>query len=176
MIDPFIHGKNAKVSPPQLLILISVRNGKRYGYEILKDIREMFGGMWNPRTGVIYPAVKKLRDNGYLTSEMTDGKEHYGLSESGKEVLVSVLSRLGAMSAVFERFKAITKDVMNELDIDPISADELRGAVTDEGTDDELRRLMDMRAHFETGLIRINEAIESIIMKKEVQPTDDPDE
>jgi len=159
MIDPFIHGKNAKVSPPQLLILMSVRNEKRYGYEILKDLREMFGGMWDPKTGVIYPAVKKLRDNGYLTSEIVDGKEHYGLSDSGREVLVSVLSRLGAMSAVFERFKAITKSVIDELGIDPMSSDELH-TMSAEGRDDKLRRLMEMRAHFETGLIRINEAIE----------------
>jgi len=166
MIDPFMHGKNAKVSPPQLLILMSVRNGKRYGYEILKDLREMFGGMWEPKTGVIYPAVKKLRDNGYLTSEIVDGKEHYGLSDSGKEVLISVLSRLGAMSAVFERFKAVTEDAMNELGIDPLSADELYGSDDGSGIDERIRRLMDMRTHFETGLIRVNETIENMIMQK----------
>jgi len=165
MIDPFMHGKNAKVSPPQLLILISVRNGRRYGYEILKDLREMFGGMWEPKTGVIYPAVKKLRDHGYLTSEVVNGKEHYGLSDSGKEVLVSVLSRLGAMSAVFERFKAVTEDVMDELGIDPLSADELYLG-NGPGRDDDLRRLMDMRTHLETGLIRVNETIENMIMQK----------
>ncbi|MCL2890687.1 MAG: PadR family transcriptional regulator [Methanomassiliicoccaceae archaeon] len=164
MIDPFMHGKNAKVSPPQLLILISVRNGKRYGYEILKDLREMFGGMWEPKTGVIYPAVKKLRDHGYLTSEIVDGKEHYGLSGSGKDVLISVLSRLGAMSAVFERFRTITGDVMNELGIDPLPADELNASVHDLGRDEKIRRLMDMRTHLETGLIRVNETIENMIM------------
>jgi len=160
-----MHGKNAKVSPPQLLILISVRNGRRYGYEILKDLREMFGGMWEPKTGVIYPAVKKLRDHGYLTSEIVDGKEHYGLSDSGKEVLISVLSRLGAMSAVFERFKAVTEDVMDELGIDPLSADELYSG-NGSGKDDYLRHLMDIRTHLETGLIRVNETIENMIIQK----------
>jgi len=176
MIDPFIHGTNAKVSPLQLLILTSVRNEKRYGYEILKDLREIFDGVWDPKTGVIYPAVKKLRDNGYLTSEIAGGKEHYGLSESGKEVLISVLSRLGAMAAVYERFKAVAENVMDELGIDALSADELYDAVNGTGRDDKLRRLMDMRSHYEIGLIRTNETIEKIIMRKEEQATDDPDE
>ena len=146
-----------KVSPPQLLILITVRNEKKYGYEILKDLRDSFDGVWEPKTGAIYPAIKKLQENGLLVSEMVGDKEHYGLSDAGKDFLIQALPELGTMVALSTRFTAIVEDARKELGLDA-------SVKTVFGTDKEglLRHLKDVREHLESHLVSIDEAIEKM--------------
>jgi len=158
MFGPFIHGTHLKVSPPQLLILITVRNGKKYGYEILKDLRDSFEGVWEPKTGAIYPAIKKLQENGFLVSEMVGDKEHYALSESGRDLLVHTLPRLGAMVTLSARFMKVVEDARNELGLDTVPVETLY----DTDKDDQLQRLRDMRKSLESSLMRVNETIDTI--------------
>ena len=156
MIGPFIYGTDTKISPLQLLILISVRSEKRYGYEILKGLRDIFKGVWYPKTGVIYPAVKKLKEGELLISEIADDKEYYSLSEKGIKLLIRVLPKLGAMAVVSARFTALTEAAMRDMGLDAPSATDVCCDSNEENT----RHLMDLRSHLEHSLTVINEAID----------------
>jgi len=158
MFDPFVHGVNFKVSHPQFLILLSVRNEKKYGYEILKDLDDSFEGLWEPKTGTIYPAIKKLQENGLLVSEMVDDKEHYRLSGTGREFLIQVLPGLGRMVALSAKVTAMVETARKEFGLEALSFETICGP----DKEDKLRILEDMREHLESGLIKINEAIEKI--------------
>jgi len=158
MIALPIYGRDGRISPPQMLILISVRNARKYGYEIIKDIKNLFEGVWEPKTGAIYPAIKKLQDGGYLISETVKDKEYYSLSDDGRKLLMEVLPKFGAMAPISSRFMALIEQIMGEFGLEAGSLDDVREPTKEE----KLKRLMKMRTRLESGLTRVNEAIESI--------------
>ncbi len=77
----------AKLTPIQLLILIQLLETSKYGYEILRGLRDAFRGAWEPKTGTIYPTLKALENKGYVTKKVKDEKTHYSLSKQGREKL-----------------------------------------------------------------------------------------
>lgn len=98
------------VSPLQLLILLQLNEGEKYGYEILKVLREEFEGVWELRTGTFYPALRSLETRGFLETNLRDDTEFYSLTEKGK----TLLERLGKhfeleYKFVDRYFKAIVK-------------------------------------------------------------------
>jgi DNA-binding PadR family transcriptional regulator len=98
--------KGNRISPSQFLMLVLLRKGPMYGYEVLKRLREEFSGLWEPQTGAVYPALKKLAEHGLLRSEEREGKEYYGLSPEGRqwvgERLASMSSEVLFMSRYFQ--------------------------------------------------------------------------
>lgn len=83
-----------QVSHLQFLMLLQLENGPKYGYEMLKDIREHFSGIWEPKTGTIYPALKRLEARGFVKTEMKEDMEFYELTEQGSELLMQIGERL----------------------------------------------------------------------------------
>ena len=74
-----------------LLILKSIKEGKRYGYQIKKGL-EAFG---NPSESTVYETLKKLEKGGYIKGRwITDGKrlkKEYEITEKGEELLERLL-------------------------------------------------------------------------------------
>ena len=79
--------RRGRVSPLQFLMLLQLKEGPKYGYEILKALREQFKDVWEPKTGTVYPALRSLEARGFVETEVRDGKEFYGLTESGDGLL-----------------------------------------------------------------------------------------
>lgn len=75
------------ISPIQFLILLQLRKQPMYGYEILKALREQFADIWEPKTGTIYPALRRLETRGFVQTKLKEDKEFYSLTEKGKEIL-----------------------------------------------------------------------------------------
>ena len=71
------------VSPLQVLLLIQLDSGPKYGYEMLKNIQEEFQKIWEPKTGSIYPALKSLEKKGLVTTNEMDGTDFYEITENG---------------------------------------------------------------------------------------------
>ena len=68
---------NMDVSPLQVLLLIQLDGGPRYGYEVLKSLKEEFEGIWEPKTGTVYPALKSLERKGYVETLEKEGSDFY---------------------------------------------------------------------------------------------------
>jgi len=77
----------SKLTPIQLLILIQLLESPKYGYEILRNLREGFKGSWEPKTGTIYPSLQALEKKKVIESIVSDGVTHYQLSVMGRAIL-----------------------------------------------------------------------------------------
>jgi DNA-binding PadR family transcriptional regulator len=71
------------------LVMLHLIDAKpRHGYELIKAIEEMVGGVYTPSPGTVYPALTMLEDQGYVTVEAGEGnKKLYSITEAGKAYL-----------------------------------------------------------------------------------------
>jgi DNA-binding PadR family transcriptional regulator len=79
------------VSPLQLLLLIQLENGSKYGYEMLKNLKDEFDGVWEPKTGTVYPALKSLEKKGFVEIKDTEKKDYYFITEDGRKLFEQMI-------------------------------------------------------------------------------------
>lgn len=96
--------KGNHISPPQFLMLVVLRMGPMYGYEIIKNLRDEFQGFWKPQTGAIYPALKRLAEQKLILSEIREGKEYYSLTPEGKEWMLENLKSMSQEAQFMGRY------------------------------------------------------------------------
>jgi DNA-binding PadR family transcriptional regulator len=101
-------------------MLVILRKGPMYGYEVLKVLREEFQGFWEPQTGAIYPALKRLEEQKLILSETRDGKEYYSLTTEGKEWMLVNLRSISQEAQFMARYfgflgKAAAENVDNRV-------------------------------------------------------------
>jgi len=99
-------GRPKQLSPIQLLILLQLTRGPRYGYELLKELREGFKNVWEARTGTIYPALRGLKTRGLIEGVEREGREFYRLTERGEDFLKQVEERLERRLSFIARYLA----------------------------------------------------------------------
>ena len=81
----------------QVIILrLLETNGRMYGYEITKTVKEMSRGEFQITEGALYPALHKLEAEGMLetSTELVDGRarKYYSLSGQGQTEVKTKLS------------------------------------------------------------------------------------
>jgi len=104
-----IHGRRV-VSPLQFLVIMQLSEEPKYGYEMLKVLRDEFDGLWDLKTGTFYPALKSLESRGFVETEMRDQTEFYSLTEKGTTLLNSLGGRMETEYKVTDRyFKTMMK-------------------------------------------------------------------
>ena len=98
------------VSPLQFLLLLQLNKGPKYGYEMLKFLRDEFQGVWDVKTGSVYPALRSLESRGFVETTMKDETEFYTLTSSGDSLLNSFSERIELRSKFTNRyFRAMFK-------------------------------------------------------------------
>jgi DNA-binding PadR family transcriptional regulator len=85
-------------------MLVILRKGPMYGYEVLKVLREEFHGFWEPQTGAIYPALKRLEEQQLILSAEKDGKDYYSLTPEGKGWMVENLKSISQEAQFMGRY------------------------------------------------------------------------
>ncbi|KQX05533.1 MULTISPECIES: PadR family transcriptional regulator [unclassified Leifsonia] len=55
-----------------------------HGYQIIREIEERSGGSWKPSAGSVYPTLQLLADEALITSEESNGRKTYALTEAGR--------------------------------------------------------------------------------------------
>ncbi|MBN1109735.1 MAG: PadR family transcriptional regulator [Methanomassiliicoccales archaeon] len=88
--------KGNRISASQLIMMVLLLERPMYGYELLKVLREKYEGIWEPQTGSIYPALRRLQDHGLLDVDNVDGKDNYSLSDEGRGWLEETLGSLSS--------------------------------------------------------------------------------
>jgi DNA-binding PadR family transcriptional regulator len=109
--------KGKKVSPMQLTILIILRDRPMYGYEVLKEMRDRFEGVWTPQTGSIYPALKRLAEHGLLVSQERDGTDYYSISPEGREWVIEELRHSPRDIRLLTRYLEVIGQASAEYDV-----------------------------------------------------------
>jgi DNA-binding PadR family transcriptional regulator len=56
-----------------------------HGYQIISELAERSGGMWNPGPGSVYPTLQAMEEQDLVTSEQTGSKRVYSLTEKGRK-------------------------------------------------------------------------------------------
>ena len=59
----------------------------KHGYEIIKELETRRGSFRQISPGSVYPTLQMLEESGYLTSEQSDSKRVYSITESGRQLL-----------------------------------------------------------------------------------------
>lgn len=124
--------KGNRISPSQLIMLIKLADRPMYGYELLKALREDYNGVWDPQTGAVYPALRRLQDHGLLSVENRDGKDHYSLSKDGEAWLDETLAGMSSgmlfmtrtMEVMGRAYLSRKGDVENFIPLDERSPEE----------------------------------------------------
>jgi DNA-binding PadR family transcriptional regulator len=68
-----------------LLELLSEQPG--HGYDLIKRMETRYGGFRRLSPGSVYPTLQLLEDGGYVTSETTEGKRVYTITDEGRQFL-----------------------------------------------------------------------------------------
>lgn len=83
-----------KSGPPKgliaYLVLELLEEKPRYGYEILKEIREISGGHWEPSYGSVYPILYKFEEKGWaerIEREDEPDRKYFELTDDGVDEL-----------------------------------------------------------------------------------------
>jgi DNA-binding PadR family transcriptional regulator len=65
-------------------VLVALRDGPANGYEVMRRLEEMSGGLWRPSPGSVYPHLQMLEESGVVESDQSAGSRTYTLTEAGR--------------------------------------------------------------------------------------------
>jgi DNA-binding PadR family transcriptional regulator len=68
-------------------ILGMLKEKSRHGYDIIREMESMSGGLYSPSPGAIYPNLQALEDQDLVTSSTEEGKKVYAITEAGAAYL-----------------------------------------------------------------------------------------
>ena len=79
------------------IILRSLYDGDKYGYEIISEIEKKSGGLYSLKQPTLYSALNRLESSNYVTSyfgEFSNGgrRKYFSLTDLGKQVTEDNLS------------------------------------------------------------------------------------
>ncbi len=136
MHGPGLSYKGGRISRMQLAIMMALYERSTYGYDLLKFLREHFEGSWEPQTGAIYPALRRLQEHGLLLSEIQGEREHYRLSAEGEAWLRDAVGRMGRGASFGLRFTALLMETHGRMGLPPAGPH----PCGDEGLENRLRK------------------------------------
>ncbi|MEM0139320.1 MAG: PadR family transcriptional regulator [Ferroplasma sp.] len=83
------------------------------GAEIMARINEVTHGRWLPSPGVIYPTLKSMYDEKYLSMEERNNKKYYTVTETGRELLNGSAFPWNRMKSASQSTSAIIDEMEN---------------------------------------------------------------
>lgn len=88
------------LTDPALLIMVSLSDGQKHGYAIMKDIEALTGTPMSP--GTLYGAVARLDQRGWIEEVQTRSyrRRPYRLTQIGRSALHEHLGLLSELAAI----------------------------------------------------------------------------
>jgi DNA-binding PadR family transcriptional regulator len=82
----FRRGRRIRRGDVRAAALALLAEEPRNGYQIIQEINERSGGVWQPSPGSVYPALQQLEDEGLIQAETPEGgRRRYALTTAGRE-------------------------------------------------------------------------------------------
>jgi PadR family transcriptional regulator PadR len=90
------------------LILSILLDGETYGYQIIRQMKELSGGCLEWSFGMLYPVLHRLERDGLIasswrSSEADRFRKYYRLTEAGRRELEREKSQWLAVNKIFAR-------------------------------------------------------------------------
>ena len=83
------------------MLLDTLRDGPKHGYEIIKFLEDRSGGEYIPSPGTVYPTMQYLQDLGQVRSDQDAERRVYHITEMG---LAELEARAEDLKAFWSRF------------------------------------------------------------------------
>ena len=79
-------GRGAKVrrGDVRAAILALLAEEPMHGYQIITELTERSGGVWQPSPGSVYPTLSALEDQGLVLADKAEGKRVFQLTPAGR--------------------------------------------------------------------------------------------
>lgn len=92
----------------QLCLLALLSREPTYGFQILRELREMSDGFFDLKEGTLYPALRRLEERGFVESrweERASGapRKYYRLTKRGRTALSEATKVWRRMTAGTDR-------------------------------------------------------------------------
>ena len=132
-----------------LVLLALLAEHPRHGYEIMAELKRLFGPRYRPSPGSVYPAIEALGAEGLIDGQTHDGKTTYRVTAAGeqaiearRDTLASLEVRTGArfgdadsIEPLLDRFRARLVPLSGRVDPQAIAAVLQRAAADIESLD-----------------------------------------
>src|SRR5215207_1953226 len=86
-------------------VLVLLDEEPMHGYQLIQEIEERSGGVWQPSPGSVYPVRQQLEDEGLVRIEQIQGRKVANLTEVGRTYVEDNRAKLEAA------WNALTNDV-----------------------------------------------------------------
>jgi DNA-binding PadR family transcriptional regulator len=91
----------------RLILLSLIEQQPRHGYDLIREIEELSGGVYAPSPGVVYPTLTMLSEMGLIEEVVTEGsRKQFSITAAGSANLADnhatveqLLERLGRLGA-----------------------------------------------------------------------------
>lgn len=108
---------NQPLTPPVFQVLLSLADGDKHGYAILKDVEEHSGGEVRLNTGTLYAIIKRLLADGLIVEPRNrpraedddQRRRYYRLTPKGREVAAAEVERMERLVARARDRKLVRK-------------------------------------------------------------------
>jgi DNA-binding PadR family transcriptional regulator len=107
----FGRGPRANRGDVRAAILGLLAEAPMHGYQIIQEIGARSGGVWTPSPGSVYPTLQHLEDEDLVTSDLSDGKKVFSITESGR----AAYAARGSSRAPWEEVGDDVDDTLIEL-------------------------------------------------------------
>jgi DNA-binding PadR family transcriptional regulator len=77
-------------------VLVLLDEQPMHGYQLIQEIEERSGGVWQPSPGSVYPVLQQLEDEGLIRIEQSSGRKVAHLTEDGRTYVEDKRSELEA--------------------------------------------------------------------------------
>lgn len=103
------------------------------GYQIIQQISERSGGLWQPSPGSVYPALAQLEDEGLIAlQDAAGGRRAYGLTENGRTYVAEHADELNAPWSALAGAASAAHDMRRLVHQVHLAATQVISAGTDE--------------------------------------------
>ncbi|MCQ6271686.1 PadR family transcriptional regulator [Pseudarthrobacter sp. R1] len=96
----------------RLYLLSLLESGPKHGYELIKALKERFGGTYSPSAGTIYPRLGKLEEEGLVATESAGRRTNYRITPAG---LAELNLRREELAAVEKEISASVRRLADNL-------------------------------------------------------------
>ncbi|MDE6850921.1 MAG: PadR family transcriptional regulator [Lachnospiraceae bacterium] len=109
---------NIKHGSIELVLLLLLQSGKKYGYQLAQELDEFSDGGYDLKETTMYPTLYRLYENGYLDSEQIKvgvrrTRVYYFITDSGKQRLQELLHEYWTITNAIEKIILRTSEGSN---------------------------------------------------------------
>jgi DNA-binding PadR family transcriptional regulator len=87
----------------RLALLSLLTEGPKHGYQLMKELQEISGGLYTASAGSVYPTLQQIEGEGLVTVAVEGGRRVYRLTRVGRK---EAASRPEALRRIWDRAKA----------------------------------------------------------------------